>query len=175
MFENLIEHLLAAKRAAIKNNIQANTIYLDKDLAISRGFTLKTSPNETLEIPPLVLGLRTIYVDAKELPQNACFMIGKTNIGEPSAEEIALDNFADRLGINLITLSLLEQKREIYFVDKDGEVKNAVIDSIDIINHTIIAHEPSVNRFRVKKYECRKFTFEKYGKEFSLAKEELEC
>ena len=175
MYENLTEHILEAKTLAILKNIRPDTILLNKDLAISRGFALKFSFGEDIVVPNFVLGMRTVYAQEKEMPSNVNFIIGHSPIGENSTERIALDNFSDRLGINLVTLSILEQKREIYFLDKDGEIKNAIIDSIDIINHTIIAHEPSVNRFRVRKYECRKFAFEKYGKEFSLAKEELEC
>lgn len=173
MYENLIEHIIEAKSLAILNNIRPDTILLNKDLAISRGFVLKSSVGGDIVVPNLVLGMRAVYAQEKEMPSDVSFVVGHSSIAN-SAERIALDNFSDRLGINLITLSILEQKREIYFVD-NGEVKNAVIDSIDIINHTIIAHEPSVNKFRVRKYECRKFAFEKYGKEFSLAKEELEC
>lgn len=173
MYENLIEHIIEAKSLAILNNIRPDTILLNKDLAISRGFVLKSSFGEDIVVPNLVLGMRAVYAQEKEMPSDVSFVVGHSSIAN-SAERIALDNFSDRLGINLITLSILEQKREIYFVD-NGEIKNAVIDSIDIINHTIIAHEPSVNKFRVRKYECRKFAFEKYGKEFSLAKEELEC
>lgn len=175
MYKNLIEHIIEAKSLAILNNIRPDTLLLNKDLAISRGFVLKFSFGGDIVVPNLVLGMRAVYAQEKEMPSNVDFIIGHSPIGENSTEHIILDNFSNRLGINLITLSLLEQNREIYFVNKDGEVKNAVIDSIDIINHTIIAHEPSVNRFRVKKYECRKFTFNKYGKEFSLTKEELEC
>lgn len=173
MYENLIEHIIEAKSLAILNNIRPDTILLNKDLAISRGFVLKSSFGEDIVVPNLVLGMRAVYAQEKEMPSDVSFVVGHSSIAN-SAERIALDNFSDRLGINLITLSILEQKREIYFVD-NGEIKNAVIDSIDIINHTIIAHEPSVNKFRVRKYECRKFAFEKYGKEFSLAKEELKC
>ena len=176
MYENLIEHIRAAEDEAIRSGIKKNTLIVGKNLALSRGFFVKNSFNTTLAIPPLVLGLRTAYANEKDLPDDVSFIIGYSRQSEElQREEETIRSFSQRAEINFVTLIKLEETKKAFFLDKNHVLKEGIIDSIDIINRTVTLHEEKEKRFRVRKYDCYVFAFNKYGKEFSLAKEELEC
>lgn len=77
-FDEMFEQIRQAKKEAIKHNIKANAIVINDKLQFSKArfITFKYSPttyNEIVKIPPMILGLRTIFSD--ELPDGVDFAI----------------------------------------------------------------------------------------------------
>ena len=76
-FDEMFEQIRQAKKEAIKHNIKANAIVINDKLQFSKArfITFKYSPtyNEIVKIPPMILGLKTIFSD--ELPDGVDFAI----------------------------------------------------------------------------------------------------
>lgn len=71
-FDKMFEQIRQAKKEAIKHNIKANAIVINNKLQFSKAFNM-TFFREMIEMPPMILGLKTIFSD--ELPDGVDFAI----------------------------------------------------------------------------------------------------
>lgn len=92
---NIYEHIRKAKIQAEKEYIKANTIIIDKDIAIANNLWYESNP-----IPPIIFGMKVEY--SKALPNDINFAILEKHEQKQSLEEI--------LGIDpIIVLNALQQ------------------------------------------------------------------
>lgn len=85
---NILEHIMKAKKQALRDNIKANTIVIDKDIAKINGFYFQNVGLSFLEIPPTIVGLKIAYSEnlSDELGIDANFVIGEQKNGNPLAD-----------------------------------------------------------------------------------------
>ena len=173
MFTTLVEHINAAIREGLKRGIKMNTLIIDEELAATRGFLVKSYQSIT-EVPPMMLGMATIYSSKKDLPEDVEFML--TYKEWPRSVQAEADRFSDRVGLNILKIFDMQERCEVYFRDENDKICLGIIDSIDIVNHTIVLHKPIKDKkFRVNKAQAYTFTFKEYGIKYSLSEEELSC
>lgn len=94
---NLIEHIRKAQVEALKQNIEANTIMIDKDIAYSNNL-MGFIGQSYYEFPPMIFGMKVLYKE--ELPNDAGFIITET----PKNKMERIQDLEEELGIDLITL-----------------------------------------------------------------------
>lgn len=103
--KDILEHIAKAREQAIKQHIRANTIIIDKDLAMVNKLWISISPNSIVRMPPMLMGLKVEYEEKLSekvgIPVNFVMAerkieIPKTPLSEYSTEEL-LDEIRKRI------------------------------------------------------------------------------
>ena len=103
--KNILEHIAKAREQAIKQHIRANTIIIDKDVAMVNKLWISISPNSIVRMPPMLMGLRVEYEEnlSDKLGVDCNFVMAekkiethKTPLSEYSTEEL-LDEIRKRM------------------------------------------------------------------------------
>lgn len=102
---NILEHIAKAREQTIKKYIRANTIIIDKDVAMVNKLWIPISPNYIAETPTMIIGLQVLYeenlsdklgVDCNFVITNNDTIKPKTPLSEYSTEEL-LDEIRKRV------------------------------------------------------------------------------
>lgn len=103
--KNILEHIAKAREQAIKQHIIANTIIIDKDVAMVNKLWISISPNSIVETPRMLMGLKIEYEEnlSDKLGVDCNFVMAerkietpKTPLSEYSTEEL-LDEIRKRM------------------------------------------------------------------------------
>lgn len=103
--KNILEHIAKAREEKIKRHIKANTIIIDKDVAMVNKLFVPVSPNSIAETPIMIIGLKVEYeenlsdklgVDCNFVITNRGTINLKTPLSEYSTEEL-LDEIRKRV------------------------------------------------------------------------------
>ena len=95
--KNILEHIAKAREQIIKQHIRANTIIIDKDVAMVNKLWFSISPNSIVETPKMLMGLKVEYEEnlSDKLGVDCNFVMAekkiethKTPLSEYSAEEL---------------------------------------------------------------------------------------
>lgn len=82
---NIYEHIIKAREEALKRNIEANTIIIDKEVAVTNDIYFRDG--DTLRhMKPMIFGMDIQY--SKKLPNNANFVIGNVERHDSWLNEI---------------------------------------------------------------------------------------
>ena len=103
--KDILEHIEKVRAYMLKDNIKANTIIIDSEVARVNGFQYLSAPQTITDVPPMFMGLQVLY--EKDLSENvgtpANFIMcerkihkQKTPLSEYSTEEL-LDEIRKRL------------------------------------------------------------------------------
>ena len=101
---NILEHIEKVKEQMFRDNIKANTIIIDSDVARVNGFQYLSAPQTITDVPPMYMGLQVLY--EKDLSENVGIPVNfvmaerkihkqKTPLSEYSIEEL-LDEIRKR-------------------------------------------------------------------------------
>jgi hypothetical protein len=103
--KNILEHIAKAREQAIKKNIRANIIIIDKDVAMVNKLWIPISPNSIVETPRMLIGLQVLYEEnlSDKLGVDCNFVMAdsgtiklKTPLSEYSTDEL-LDEIRKRV------------------------------------------------------------------------------
>ena len=103
--KDILEHIAKAREETIKKNIRANTIIIDKDVAMVNKLWIPISPNSIVETPKMIMGLKVEYeenlsdklgVDCNFVITNKDTIKSKTPLSEYSTDEL-LDEIRKRV------------------------------------------------------------------------------
>jgi len=103
--KDILEHIAKAREQAIKQHIRANTIIIDKDLAMVNKLWIPISPNSIVDTPKMIMGLKVEYEEnlSDKLGFDCNFVMAEKNIETPktplseySTEEL-LDEIRKRI------------------------------------------------------------------------------
>ena len=103
--KNILEHIAKTREQAIKQHIRANTIIIDKDVAMVNKLWISISPNSIVRMPPMLMGLKVEYEEnlSEKLGVDCNFVMAerkietpKTPLSEYSTEEL-LDEIRKRI------------------------------------------------------------------------------
>ena len=75
---NLSEYIQKALIEAHKQRINANTVFLNSEIALVMGSYEKIMENTVAKIPPMICGLSAFLTD--ELPDNVAFAVCETKV-----------------------------------------------------------------------------------------------
>lgn len=70
-FENVVKHIIEAKKEALIHKIEANAFIINKNFAITQGFYCPELPGY---MPPTICGLKVIYTNER-LPFDSGFVL----------------------------------------------------------------------------------------------------
>ena len=125
---NILEHIIKAKEEAIANNIVANSIIIDEDVAKVNGFNVGLKIGETGEIisvPDMIMGLKVEY--AKLEPKlNANFLVYEKREEESKEKQILNIIMEKHVNVELLRLC----------IEQCGEDVNEITERYN----TLIAH-----------------------------------
>lgn len=103
--KNILEHIEKVREQTIKKCIRANTIIIDKDVAMVNKLWIPISPNSIVETPRMLMGLKVEYeenlsdklgVDCNFIMAEKKIATPKTPLSEYSTEEL-LDEIRKRV------------------------------------------------------------------------------
>ena len=128
---NIIEHIIKAREEAIANNIVANSIIIDEDIAKVNGFNIGLTIGETgefISVPDMIMGLKVEY--AKLEPKlNANFLIYKKREEESKEKQILNIIMEKHINVELLRLC----------IEQCGEDTNEITERYNaLVAHSIV-------------------------------------
>lgn len=103
--KNILEHIEKVKEQMLKDNIKANTIIIDSEVARVNGFQYLSAYQTITDVPTMFMGLQVLYEEklSEKVGTPANFVMAerkihkqKTPLSEYSIEEL-LDEIRNRL------------------------------------------------------------------------------
>ena len=95
---NFVEHIQKVRKIAFQNGVKANTIFIDKEVAKTNGFTFLINP-ELHDVPTMFLGLDVHYSEnlSDELGINSNFALFENKKEERLLPKTLADYSTDEL------------------------------------------------------------------------------
>ena len=103
--KNILEHIEKVKEQMFRDNIKANTIIIDSEVARVNGFQYLSAYQTITDVPPMFMGLQVLYEEklSEKVGTPANFIMAerkihkqKTPLSEYSTEEL-LDEIRKRI------------------------------------------------------------------------------
>ena len=103
--KNILEHIEKVKEQMFRDNIKANTIIIDSEVARVNGFQYLSSYQTITDVPPMFMGLQVLYEEklSEKVGTPANFIMAerkihkqKTPLSEYSTKEL-LDEIRKRI------------------------------------------------------------------------------
>lgn len=103
--KNILEHIEKVRKCMFRDNIKANTIIIDSEVARVNGFQYLSAYKTITDVPPMFMGLQVLYEEklSENVGTPVNFVIAerkihkqKTPLSEYSTEEL-LDEIRKRL------------------------------------------------------------------------------
>ena len=103
--KNILEHIEKVRAYMLRDNIKANTIIIDSDVARVNGFQYLSAHQTITDVPPMFMGLQVLYEEklSEKVGTPANFIMDerkinkqKTPLSEYSTEEL-LDEIRKRV------------------------------------------------------------------------------
>ena len=96
-YENILEHIRVAKDHALCRGIKANTVIIDKGLAVANNIYkqfdfLDSMHCEAIQLPPIILGLEVKYQTNLSKDLGANFIITEGNTVESELDRLRKEN-----------------------------------------------------------------------------------
>ena len=95
--KNILEHIEKVRKCMLRDNIKANTIIIDNEVAKVNGFQYLSAPQTIVDVPPMFMGLQVFYEEnlSEKVGTPANFVMAerkihkqKTPLSEYSIEEL---------------------------------------------------------------------------------------
>lgn len=86
--KNILEHIEKVRAEMFKENIKANTIIIDKDVAMVNKLWIPISPNSIVETPRMLMGLKVEYEEnlSDKLGVDCNFVMAEKKIKTPETK-----------------------------------------------------------------------------------------
>ena len=103
--KDILEHIEKVKEQMLRDNIKANTIIIDSEVAKVNGFQYLSAPQTITDVPPIFMGLQVLYEEnlSEKFGTPVNFVMAerkietpKTPLSEYSTEEL-LDEIRKRI------------------------------------------------------------------------------
>ena len=103
--KDILEHIEKVRKCMLRDNIKANTIIIDSEVARVNGFQYLSAPQTIADVPPMFMGLQVLYEEnlSEKVGTHANFVMAerkihnqKTPLSEYSTEEL-LDEIRKRI------------------------------------------------------------------------------
>ena len=103
--KDILEHIEKVRKCMLRDNIKANTIIVDSEVARVNGFQYLSAYQTITDVPPMFMGLQVLYEEklSEKVGTPANFVMAerkihkqKTPLSEYSIEEL-LDEIRNRL------------------------------------------------------------------------------
>ena len=89
--KDIIEHIEKVRKYMLKENIKANTIIIDKEVAKVNGFQYLSAPQTIAYVPTMFMGLQVFYEEdlSKTIGIPVNFVITERKIEQPKAKTLS--------------------------------------------------------------------------------------
>lgn len=103
--KDILEHIEKVRKYMLRDNIKANTIIIDSEVAKVNGFQYLSAPQTITDVPPMYMGLQVLYDEklSEKVGTPVNFVMAeikiekpKTPLSEYSTEEL-LDEIRKRI------------------------------------------------------------------------------
>ena len=86
--KDIIEHIEKVRKCMLRDNIKANTIIIDSDVAKVNGFQYLSATQTIADVPPMFMGLRVLYEEnlSEVVGTTVNFIISEKKIEKPETK-----------------------------------------------------------------------------------------
>lgn len=130
---NLLEAIREAQKEALKRQIRANTIFINKSFAVTNQFAVAIGRRSGGIVPPMIMGMRMVLTE-NELPEEYAFAITEVDEAQLMTEQEKAIRRSEREKV----LSEFAEKAKGYIkglnclLDEDGHsILEDTLDKID--------------------------------------------